>query len=277
MKVKVNSCSDMLHSCAVVYPCNFDITTPINEKQKRYKGHIGKQLAFSQYNAFINLLQRLDVRTYFVSPIPGCNYQVFTRDIGFVIGSVLFISKMRKSIRTKETEPLKAFAKQFGLETCKLKNNAEGGDVFVLNNYVLIGVSNRTSESAVQEIKGVLASYGIQKEIIPLRFDTSKLHLDCVLGIVNEETAVVSPFLERESLETVNRLFKHLIEIDANTADELGTNFVSVNGETIVVTNQKVKDTLKQHGFNAVYVDYSEFIKAGGSVRCSILPLERTP
>ncbi|WP_456395801.1 dimethylarginine dimethylaminohydrolase family protein [Desulfurobacterium sp.] len=277
MEVKVSSCAERLHSCVMAYPCHFDITVPINEKQKQNKGQISKELAVRQYNAFVNLLQRLNVKTYFLDLVPECSYQVFTRDIGFVIDGILFVSRMSKSVREKEVNALKEFLKQCRMESGihQLISNAEGGDVFVLKDFVLIGVSSRTTESAVEEIRNVLNKKGIKKEVIVLHFNVSKLHLDCVLGVVNEETAVITPFLKKESIETLTSLFGNLIEIDADTANMLGTNFVSIDGKTVVVTNKKVGKILKECGFQPIYVDYSEFIKAGGSVRCSILPLLR--
>ena len=277
MEVKVSSCSERLRSCVMAYPCHFDITVPINEKQKQNKGQISKGLAVRQYNAFVNLLQRLNVKTYFLDLVPECSYQVFTRDIGFVIDGILFVSRMSKSVREKEVNVLKEFLKRYGIERgiYQLTNNAEGGDVFVLKDFVLIGVSSRTTESAVREIRNVLSERGIKKEVITLHFDVSKLHLDCVLGIVNEETAVITPFLERRSIKTLKSLFRNLIEIDADIADMLGTNFVSIDDKTVVVTNQRMGKILKECGFQSIYVNYSEFIKAGGSVRCSILPLLR--
>ncbi len=278
IRVSVSSSSGKLRSCIMAYPCYFDITTPINEKQKQNKGQVNKELAIKQYNTLVNLLQDLGVKTYFLSLIPECSYQVFTRDIGFVIDDILFISKMKENVREKEVNVLKEFLGQCRVkgEIYQLENNAEGGDVFVLKDFVLIGASSRTTKDAVNEIRSVLNEKGIRKEVINLHFDVSKLHLDCVLGVVNEETAIVTPFLERESVKILRSLFKELIEIDANIADMLGTNFVSIDGKTVVVTNKETEKFLDEYGFQPIYVNYSEFIKAGGSVRCSILPLLRT-
>lgn len=160
-------------------------------------------------------------------------------------------------------------------EVYQLNNNAEGGDVFVLEDFVLVGISNRTKETAVEEIKSVLRKKGIDKEIIALYFDTSELHLDCVFGVLNEKTAVISPFLERDSVNILENIFENLIEVDTDTADMLGTNFVVIDDKRVIVTSRRLEKVLKDYSFQPVYIDYSEFIKAGGSVRCSILPLMR--
>ena len=277
VKLEVNSCFDKLHSCLVAYPCYFDITVPINEKQERNKGQIDRALAVKQYNDFINLLQEFNVKTYFLNLVSDCSYQVFTRDIGFVIGNILFISKMKKSVREKEVTVLREFLKKCEVdgEVYQLNNNAEGGDVFVLEDFVLVGISDRTKESAVEEIKDVLSKRGIKKEVIALHFDTSKLHLDCVFGVLNKKTAVISPFLDRDSVNVLKNIFENLIEIDTDTADILGTNFVVIDDKRVIVTNRKLEKVLKDYSFQPIYIDYSEFIKAGGSVRCSILPLMR--
>jgi len=277
MKVNVNSCADNLKACILAYPCFFDIKIPINEKQKQNIGKVNKYKAIQQYNILVNVLQQLKVKTYFLDLNQNANYQVFTRDIGFVIDDILFVSKMGTKIRKKEIFSLKQFIQKYipGAKTYELHNSAEGGDIFVLKDIVLIGVSERTSIEAIKEIKTVLLKYKVKKEVIPVYFEKSKLHLDCVLGIVNENTIVLSPFIDSKSIKILEPIFKNKIWIDNSTADLLGTNFLPLKNDTVLVSNKKVSDLLSNLGIKTLYIEYSEFIKAGGSIRCTVLPIYR--
>ena len=74
-------------------------------------------------------------------------------------------------------------------------NNIEGGDVVVGDKVIFVGVSSRTSLQAIEELKKVLIIKKIKKEVIPINFDNSMLHLDCVFNLVGEESALVSPYV----------------------------------------------------------------------------------
>ncbi len=66
---------------------------------------------YEQYNNFINLISGEGVKVQLLEPIYGEN-QVFTRDVGFVIGDILFISSMSNKERIEETKALEKYIKK---------------------------------------------------------------------------------------------------------------------------------------------------------------------
>lgn len=259
-----------LKKCLVVYPQNFQITEIINEQQKSNIGNVDLNKANKQYNQLVNTLSNMGVEIQFLD-ILDSPYQVYTRDIGFVIGETMFISNMKADVRSKETESLKGYIKRYtGLNIVQLSHHVEGGDVFVHQDTVFIGNSDRTDIAGIQEI----SSYCKGKKVIEIQFDEKRLHLDCVFNILDQDTCVVSEFLHDK--DEMKKHFENTIEVSKEDALSLATNFVHIGNRKLICTNEKLANRLAEIGYKPYFIDYSEFIKVGGSVRCCTLPLLRS-
>lgn len=256
----------------MAYPQHFDIVEVINKMQRKYIGKIDHELANKQYNELVNLLISNGVKVQFLNLVESPE-QVFTRDIGFVIDNVLFVSHMKKEIRQEEPSSLQNFFDDTDFKVHVMANHAEGGDIFIHHDYILIGLSRRTSKEAVQEIRDVLKQHGIQKEIIEVNFNPDQLHLDCVFNILDEETCIISDQVYNP--EVIKPLFKKVIEIKGKDVEYLATNFVHIGNKKMVCTNHTMTKILENAGYEPIYLDYSEFIKSGGSARCCTLPILR--
>jgi len=115
---------------SVLYPQNFDIKEVINKMQRKYIGQIDHELANQQYNHFVNTLISLGVKVQFLNLVDSPE-QVYTRDIGFSIRNILFISSMAKEIRQEEPDSLLSFVEDEEMRVHQMEYTAEGGDVFV--------------------------------------------------------------------------------------------------------------------------------------------------
>ncbi|MBU5483101.1 amidinotransferase [Clostridium sp. MSJ-11] len=268
MKIFLNNQYDKLIHYLIVYPCHFEIIDPGNP----FKGKIDYPLMYSQYNNFVNTLINNDVKIQFLDVIDSPS-QVFTRDIGFVVKDLLFISKMKSPERVNEPDSLRAFAKKYNLKTYEMKHNIEGGDVILHDDVMFVGMSRRSTLEACHEVQEVLDKLNISVKVVPINFDNKKLHLDCVFNPVDKDTCVLSSYVY--DVDKIKPYFKTIINIEDEDADQLGSNFIRIGNKTILTSNENVRDILREHGFTAIYCDYSEVIKAGGSFTCSTLPILR--
>ncbi|WP_315122315.1 arginine deiminase family protein [uncultured Clostridium sp.] len=268
MKAYLNNQYDKLIHYLMVYPCNFEIIDPGNP----YKGKINYPLMYSQYNNFVNTLINNGVKVQFLDII-GSPSQVFARDIGFVVKDLLFISKMKSPERVHEPKLLIDFAKKYNLKTYQMKNNIEGGDVVLHDEVMFVGMSRRSTLEACHEVQEVLDKHNIDVKVIPINFDNKKLHLDCVFNSIDRDNCILSSYVH--DVDKLQPYFKKIISIEDRDADQLASNFVCLGNKTIVTSNKSIKDLLNREGYNAIYSDYSEIIKAGGSFTCSTLPILR--
>ena len=255
-------------SCLLCYPANYRITN----KSNKFYNKVDYTIALNQYNKYINYLIENDVKPVFID-ITKSSKQVYAKDIAFIIEDMLFISKMSLKERQEEIEPIKKLVFEEKLNHYIMQNNIEGGDVAVGDKVVFVGVSSRTNLKAIEELSEIVKQQDIEKEVIPINFDNSKLHLDCVFSLLGEDSALVSPYVYDR--EIVEKYIKNIIEITKEEADNFATNLVYLGNNKLVTSNISVGNKLNKLGYNAEVIDYSEIVKGDGSVDCSTLALLR--
>lgn len=269
MKIYQHNQYDTLRSCLLCYPVNFKI----NDKSNEYYNKINYDLLYSQYNNFVNTLSENDVKINFIDINKEAANQVFTQDIGFVIDDVFFVSNMAKQERKIETPYLMEFIKKHNLKFYEMKNNIEGGDLIYHNKVIFTGISTRTTLDGAKELQEALNNLKMDITVIPIYFDTSKLHLDCVFNILDKDCGVISPYVYDKKI--IEKYIPNLYEISKADADTLGTNYVTLGNKKILSSNKNVSAMLKSKGYKVKYIDYSEIMKSEGSLGCSIMYLMR--
>ena len=269
MKPFIVSEYDPIKYCIMAYPNNLQITDQYINSVKS----IDLRLALQQYENLVNTLKSIGVNIEFLN-LTGEPSQVFTRDIGFVVENILFISKMTESIRKTETLNILDFSKRNKLNPYIMENEIEGGDVLVHKNHVIVGIGDRSTGRAVEELESFMKNNNLNYEIVPLTFDKSKIHLDCVFNILDEETCILSKGIYNP--ESILNLFSSVIEVPDDELDSLAANIVSLGNKVILTSNERFSKILNKKGYNSIYIEFTEIIKAQGSLGCVILPLTRS-
>ncbi len=102
---------------------------------------------------------------------------------------------MKKQERSIETIYLINFIKKNNLKYYKMKNNIEGGDLIHYDDVLFIGISTRTTIDAAHELQSVLNEMRKDIKVVPIYFDNSMIHLDCVFNTLEKDAAVISPYV----------------------------------------------------------------------------------
>lgn len=268
MKICINNGYDILKSCLLCYPANYRITN----KSNRFYNKVNYTLALNQYNEYINYLIENGVKPRFID-VTSSSKQVYAKDVAFVIENILFISKMSIKERDMEIEPIEKLAFEEKIDYYIMQNNIEGGDVAVADKVIFVGISNRTNLHAIEELKKILILKGVKKEVIPINFDNSMLHLDCVLSLVGKDSILVSPYVYDK--EIIKKYIRTIIEVSKEEADTFATNIVYLGNNKLVTSNISVGNKLKRLGYEVKILEYSEIVKGEGSVDCCTLDLLR--
>lgn len=213
--------------------------------------------------------------------------QLFTRDIGFVIGDELFLSAMDK--RQKEIEAILYLLDFMGpVKTIDLSKEKglkiEGGDIVLTDDTLFVGLSGRTNTKAFQYLKERFAG---KKNVVQIKIVTDKndhtehsLHLDCVFNPLGNRCAIVY----ENGIKNIAELYQHIQvpEINVFKATPLqfismNTNVLSINPNTVIIEKEfiELKYWLKERGFTTLEVDYKHICKLGGLFRCTTFPLRR--
>lgn len=255
-------------------PTYMRIEEVINNTQTHYaKENINPRKAVAQFDSFLRVLQGEGVEVELLSPVAQLPEQVFTRDIGFVIGECAFLSNMYHPIRQQETWEVEKFWAERGLTFQRLQSHIEGGDLFVDEETIWLGVGGRTLREAAKELQSRLPEH----EVVPIEMRAEYLHLDCVFNVVAPDIALV--YREAIPPMLLDRL-KRRYELVAVTEHEqfcMGTNMLSLGDGKVVSQpqNQRINESLLRLGLDVLEVDISEIIKSGGAFRCMTFPLRR--
>ena len=272
------NCQSEYGSLKKVFLCEpqyMEIKEVINDVQKQYiNDNIDRSLAISQHQNFEEALRNAGVEVIKLQPSKDHPEQVFTRDIGFTLGNHLFISEMANPIRQGEEKVLAKWMKEHDISYKKLSNHSiEGGDVIVDGNRVFIGLSHRTSMSAIETLQNELPDF----QIIPIPFNPKYLHLDCVFNILSSKDALIYPdAFDANTVDYLSSMY-HLIEVNESEQFSMGTNVLSIGQKRVfsLPINRDVTDQMRKHGYEVIEVDFSEIIKSGGSFRCCSMPIIR--
>jgi arginine deiminase len=186
-------------------------------------------------------------------PIPNL---LFTRDIAVTVRDYVVITKAAKTARFRENfltrlifsshpvfRRLKADGKTINLnrvdkfppskkgETISI----EGGDVMILNeDYLLIGMSERTNEYAFQMLKDYLFDRGIIKNVVQVNIpaERSYMHIDTVFTQVNHLHFVGYKPIVKEG-------FGSYVDVHRSTGEEI--EYASLQDFLLAEINPKIE------------------------------------
>lgn len=249
-----------------------------------------------EMEGFLKVLQRYDVEVYRPTPLTDCN-QIFARDVSFAIDDHLFVARMIPD-RQREIE---AFEEVFGLLDQSAvvhlpeEVRAEGGDVILLDDILLIGTCERgafdhfktarTNERAID----FFTEFFPHKRIVPIPLYKDDhdplrgvLHLDCAFQPVGHGRGVIfsGGIADREARGIIGDIFgeENLFAITAEEAVAMNTNFLSLSPDVVCVEAgaRRLQTHLRTAwGMTVEEIPYNETSKQGGLLRCSTCPLER--
>ena len=250
----------------------------------------------AEMSAFAAVLHKYGVKVHRPELVENCN-QVFSRDVGFVIGDKIIVS----NIIPDRQEEIDAYARIYSQIPFKHIYNlpetvhVEGGDVIVFGDIIFLGQYDfadysslktaRTNRLAVDYLKMIFP----EKKIVPLNLRKSDtdpregiLHLDCTFMPVGKGKAIIyrDGFINPRDADHLIGYFgkENVFEITQEEMYWMNSNIFSIS-EDVVVSEEhftRLNDHLRNAwGMTVETVPYREISKMGGLLRCSTLPLRR--
>ena len=249
----------------------------------------------NEMEAFNAVLKKYDVTVFRPEMIENYN-QIFTRDIGFVIGDVFIKSNILPD-RERELDAIQYIIDQVDPDKVVRppeEVHIEGGDVMLWNEYIFIGtykgsdykdfITARTNKEGVQYIKDLFPNKIIKEfDLIKSKSEArdNALHLDCCFQPVGTNKGIIykNGFRQEADYLFLVKLFgeKNLFHITREEMYNMNSNVFSIDTNVVVSERNftRLNNWLRSNGFVVEEIPYAEIAKQEGLLRCSTLPLIR--
>jgi N-dimethylarginine dimethylaminohydrolase len=230
--------------------------------------------SFRQWNALRDTLTALGVTVLTIPQQKGSPDMVFTANAGVADGNVFIPSHFRYKERQGETA---AFIRYFKKRRYRIADVAKGsyfegeGDLLPYRDLMVGGFRYRSELSAHEKVCDQLGKRLIALELAQPHF----YHLDTCFFPLDARTAVYYPgAFDNYGRKVIERFVQNPVTVDTPDARQFACNAFRVNRKVVMnKASRGLKHKLAKLGYDVVETPTSEFIKAGGSVKCLLLRL----
>jgi N-dimethylarginine dimethylaminohydrolase len=228
-----------------------------------------------QWRALHDALIGLGVAVELLDPVQGLPDLVFTANAGLVYRDLFLSSRFRYGERQGETPVFDHWFAEHGftVEHTPDDHHFEGaGDALFCGETLFAGYRFRSDARSMQWVGDRLGVEVLPMELVDPRY----YHLDTCFCPIAPDSAIYFPGAFDEYGRSVlwDRI-RTLIEVSAEEAFSFSCNAVVV-GRSIVLSSgaPKLARALERQGYQAVPLNLTEFIKAGGSAKCLTFRLD---
>ncbi len=275
----VKNGTDKLKKVLVSRP-QFLKPAPINEIAKIWKDTtMDVETMLREHNEFVEAYKKAGVEVEFLEPDNERPNSVFARDFGGCVKEGYILGRFKLDMRYKEHIDYKKRMEELGIPMIgEVKNGLfEGGDFMFMNeNWVAVGMADRTDEAGLNELKSILEPLGYEVTGVPLKREY--LHLDMCFNLVDEHLAVsYKKGLPEDFRKMLTKHDIEVIEVDEDAIFLHGCNLQSL-GEHRVMSlkrNESVNEKLAAKGMEVIELNITEILKAGGGPHCMTFPILR--
>ena len=223
--------------------------------------HIDYVLAGHQHEQYRRLLESLGCDVVSLPADdrhPDC---VFIEDTAIVLDDLAVITRPGAESRRGETRAVADALEQYRpLVHIEAPATIDGGDVLILDDRIYAGLSERTNEDAIAQLR-----FHTRREVVPVRVDGC-LHLKTGVTRVSQDTLLINRKCVDETA------FAGWKFIDVDPSEPFGGNALLI-GEVVIYPSELTKtlSRLRAHDLDVRPVDQSELAKAEGGVTCCSL------
>lgn len=234
------------------------------------------KISIERWNDLKNIITSLDAEVLTMPPAQGQPDIVFTANAGLIYKDTAVISRFRPIERQPEEKFYSEWLQKqgFNVEYLPEEMHFEGaGDALFSGETLYAGYIIRSDITAHTYISFLLNIKVISLELVDKRF----YHLDtCFCPLTDGYLMYYPPAFDEYANKIIEKDFSYekRIIITEEEALRFSCNAVNINKSVIMNnTTDRLKNILKEKGFDTYEVDLTEFMKSGGSAKCLTLKL----
>ena len=255
-------------------PDYFDVVYSINPWMNT-RAAVDRLLAHTQWSALVKALEDAGAQVEVIEARRGLPDMVFTANAGMVVGDSFVPALMRHRERQGERRHFEAWFAAHGFRVRPLPGDVlqEGtGDALPFGGVLVAGYRTRSTAEAYIQLARSLGTATVAVELRDARY----YHVDLTFCPLDAQRAMLVPWgWTEEGLAAIAEIVPEPLVLRKDEAAALCANSVVVDRTVIMpACPPRLRRQLERCGFEVVLVEVSEFIKAGGAVRCLTLPLD---
>jgi len=223
--------------------------------------------ACAQHKQYEDALRSLGIDIISLEAEPALPDSVFVEDVALVLDECAIMLNPGASSRRPEVASVeKALAPYRDVFRIRPPGTVDGGDILRVGKTVYVGLSSRSTENAIEQIKAILEPRNYEVRAVNV---TGCLHLKSAVTRVSENTLLINPGWVSKGD------FPGMQFIEVDPAEPYAANAVLVDGTLIYPSSfSKTRAKLERAGINMLIVDADELAKAEGAVTCCSLIFE---
>jgi dimethylargininase len=219
----------------------------------------------AEHEAYVGALRTAGLKVHVLPALEAFPDSVFVEDPALVFSAGAVVLRPGAASRKGEAEALRPALEQHFERVLQLaRGSVDGGDVLVLPDTVMIGLSARTTREGAEALIECLAALGRTGVVVQTPRDVLHLKSDC--SLLDAETILTTSRLSR------SRIFSGFKELIVPEGEEAGANALRVNDQVLV--GQDYPGTLERlvsAGFRAVPLPTSEIARIDAGLSCMSL------
>ena len=219
------------------------------------------ELMMHQHDVYVETLRSFGVEVIVLDPLPDFPDAYFVEDAAVITSQVAVITVPGAPARRGEADAIAPVLADYRkLRRIHPPGKMDGGDILMVGNHFIIGISKRTNEQGAAQLGNILQSYGYTWTTVPVR---SGLHLKSRVNLVAKNTLLLSG----EYCDV--KEFKRFDQIVADENEKPACNTLRINNHLMVPGGfPQTRKKLEATGLEIVEMDVSEAIKMDGGLTC---------
>lgn len=228
---------------------------------------IDVDLARKQHAAYVRALEELGAAVDWLPPLADQPDGVFVEDMAVVLPEVAVITRPGAVSRRGEApsvEQALVACRQLG--RIREPGTLDGGDVLRIGRRILVGLSGRTNDAGIAQLRAAVEEFGYEVHAAQVR---GCLHLKSAVTAMADGVVLANlEYLDAAALGDA-----WIVEVDPR--EPQAANVLTLGGITLVsAAYPRTEARLREMGVRTRSIDVSELHKAESGVSCMSLILD---
>lgn len=219
----------------------------------------------AEHAAYAQALRDAGVATILLDPLEQFPDSMFVEDPALVFGEGAILLNPGAPTRNAEADALQSTLELHFSSVARLgEGHADGGDVLVTPEGVMIGLSARTDPAGARSLVRALERLGRKSQVVAP--PPEALHLKTIATLIDAETILTT------EAGAESGLFAGFRQIVVDPAEAPAANALRVNGALLLSANYpRIAERLDAAGYRLVLLDTSHINRIDAGLSCMSL------